>query len=255
MLILEYFDAYVQTGLRPVALYPESKRPVGRDWNRDWSETYWRNYFLAHPESNIGILLGKFIDVEGDTELANGQLEALIGDCPHPRFRSSKSIHHLFLNPDPQLTGHSFDGFEFRAKGLQSMAPPSTHPDGSRYYWMEGGKFPPPPMPPALLDFFWANRGETHKQRKKRGLKAGHVHPWCSVCQKRRYLHEKRFKLEVQAFAEIGYKWQCHDCRECDVREACRRLRHRGTGEFLPLGDEVFLAVPPIFGVAQPPGQ
>jgi Bifunctional DNA primase/polymerase, N-terminal len=240
MLILEYFNGYVRAGLRPIALYPGSKVPVGKDWNRRWDENYWRNYLVAYPDSNIGLLLGKYVDVEGDTDLANRQLEILIGDYPHPTFHSSKSTHHLFLNPDPKLTGSFFNDLEFRAYGLQSVLPPSTHPDGTHYQWMSGCKFPPPPMPPALAEYYWVNR-PTPKQHGKRGLKAGHVHPWCSICRKRCYIHEKRFQLECQAFAEIGYKWQCHACRECDVREACRRLRK----------SQVSLTVPPVGRVAK----
>ncbi len=248
MLISEYFNCYIDAGLRPVALYPETKIPVCRNWNNNWNESFWRNYFDENPDSNIGVLLGKYVDVEGDNDTANFQLEALIGDYRHPVYRSSRSVHHLFLNPDPNLTGVSFDGFEFRAKGLQSVIPPSKHPDGTSYEWLVGSKFPVPPMPSALEDFYWQHRPDIKPTKpRRRVLKEGHVHPWCSVCGNRTYLHGKRFHLECQAFANLGYRWACRNCREFDVREDCRKLRKRS--------NKIRLAVPPSIRVAQNLGQ
>lgn len=221
MRILDYFDAYVAAGLQVIPLYERSKVPVGTGWNEFWDKDFYRESFRRYPLSNIGLLLGSIVDVEGDTEEANILLVKLVADVPHPMYRSSKSTHHLFLNPDPNLTVMRFQGMEFRAHRHQSVLPPSCHKDGTRYQWLVGTKFPVPIMPQPLLDYY-------KKVSVKRPLlKPGHTRPWCSVCKRRFFIHKKRFLLEKEAFTHYGYMWQCRHCREMDVREMCRKIRKK----------------------------
>ena len=114
MHMIRFFDKYVELGLKPIPIYHNSKTPVASKWNENWSVKRWRPYF-EESEYNIGILLGDIIDVEGDSEEANDLLERMIDGCERPRFRSSKSVHNLFINPDPSLTRFVFNGIEFRA--------------------------------------------------------------------------------------------------------------------------------------------
>jgi len=236
MTTLEYFDLYTDCGLQVIPLFPGSKVPVWPRWNMDWDQARCRSYLVARPDCNIGLLLGKYVDVEGDTEDANNKLHRLINGYPHPSWRSSKSTHHLFLNPDPRLTSTRFQGVEFRAHKHQSVIPPSTHADGIRYHWHSLHVIPA--MPQALLNYYLANR----PGRRKKGRHSGYMVTQCKNCGGKESIHQKRLMLEVRAFRELGLLWQCHKCRTVDVRPACRRLR------------SLLRTVPPIL-IAQPARQ
>ncbi len=222
-MLTEFFDAYHKMGLKIIPLYPCSKVPIGKGWNQDWDAERSRIIFERCPKSNMGMLLGEIVDVEADTDEANVLLTQLIGQYPHPSYTSSRSIHHLFVNPDPNLTIEKFDGIEFRANKHQSVLPPSHHEDGTPYKWVKGSVFPIPALPDSLFSFYKEKSGFM----KKPFMKPDHIKPWCSVCKLRKLMHKKRYALEQEAFATLGYKWMCHQCREFDVRELCRKLRKK----------------------------
>lgn len=223
---VEHFDLYVSMGFKVIPLYAKSKIPIGRNWNKDWNKDSCRKILEDAPDNNMGILLGDFVDVEADTQESNILLEQLIGDYPHPMYRSTRSIHHLFKNPDPLLTATKIYGIEFRGNRHQSVLPPSIHETGERYYWLKASTFPIPSMPDDLLEFYFRNfkQSLTRKVCKPR-LKKGHSHTTCNVCGYRKFIHKKRLALEVQAFKEHGLKWQCHECRKLDLRAECRYIR------------------------------
>ena len=221
MQLIEYFDLYTQAGLRVIPLFPNSKVPMWDGWNSTWDVGRCRETCLRYPFANLGLLLGQIVDVEGDSDEANDTITRMIGDYPHPMYRSSKSVHHLFINPDPSLTARRFNNIEFRGHKHQSAIPPSRHEDGRSYYWLAKTKFPIPPMPDSLLDYYHRHNLVLHRPR----LKPGHVRPWCGVCGLRKYIHGKRYRLETEVFKELGLTWQCRECRQVDLREPCRKLR------------------------------
>lgn len=243
--MLEWFDGYVRTGLQPIAVFKDTKCPIGESWNKNWSVDKWRDYFKTDAY-NMGILLGDIIDVEGDTAEANDLLLRMIDDVPHPMFRSSKSIHHLFLNPDPELTRWSFEGIEFRGFLHQSVVPPSLHSDGSQYGWLVNSSFKVPKLPDELLKYYLTNRNNRAKQFKndfvkKRKIKAGHCRTQCKICTKMFYIHKKRLFLEVKAFQQHRLPWMCHSCREFDMKEPCRILRkslRNISSQYVPLRND-----------------
>lgn len=221
MRLIDYFDAYAKAGLRVIPLFPKSKVPMWDGWNLNWEEDRCRQACVKYPFANLGLLLGEIVDVEGDTEDANKSLAQMIGDCPHPIYRSSKSDHHLFMNPDPDLTARRFSDIEFRAYKHQSVIPPSRHEDGTQYQWLAKTKFPIPPMPGTLLEYYQRNIANLHRPN----IKPGHLRPWCSACRQKKYIHKKRYHLEVEAFKTLGLNWECRICRSVDIRELCRELR------------------------------
>lgn len=227
--LFDHFDSYVRLGLRPIAIFKDSKCPIGTNWNKDWSIERWRPYFEFN-DYNMGILLGDIIDVEADTEEANDLLLRMIDDAPHPMFRSSKSIHHLFTSPDKNLTRAVYGGIEFRGHLHQSVLPPSIHSDGCKYRWLIKSKFPISPMPEELLRYYFSNKKLDNKPKKttnriKRKIKEGHKRTECRICKNKFYIHRKRLILEVKAFREQNLPWMCHGCRELDMREPCRIIR------------------------------
>jgi hypothetical protein len=221
MRLVDYFDAYVQAGLKVIPLYARTKIPVGKNWNDGWNQDWCRWSFKKYPESNMGLLLGDIVDIEGDDDQANDIVKNLIGDTPHPMYRSSKSTHHLFLNPDSKLTILQHDKIEFRAHRHQSALPPSKHEDGSPYSWLKGTKFPVPKMPDSLLIYY------NKLQDCKPNLKTEHIRPWCSVCHKKILIHKNRYNSEKEIFDNLGYRWQCRNCRKYDLRPMVRLLRKK----------------------------
>lgn len=217
---IDHFDALTQRGIKVIPLRENSKVPMCKGWTDNWDCEVARSKLATFPDANIGILLGDIIDVEGDSEEANRIVLDLIGDYPHPCYQSTKSIHHLFLTPDPQLAHFRWKEIEFRGIGHQSVLPPSQH-QGFKYKWLKAFRFPVPHMPDRLLDFYMS------KAQRKRPpvLKPGHVRVWCGGCEEQCYLHGKRWSLELRAFKLLGEKWQCRGCRTVDLRPACRLLR------------------------------
>lgn len=217
--ILDHFDALTSRGLQVIPLRENSKVPLIKGWTENWDKSVSRDILLRFPTANIGLLLGNVVDVEGDSNEANEIILSLIGNYPHPSYRSTKSIHHLFLSPDPQLRHFHWQKIEFRGFGHQSVLPPSQHA-GVRYQWLEHFKFPIPEMPERLVRFY-----ETLSRGKLMGLKPGHMRVWCGACGEKVLLNQRRFKLELEAFKLLGTKWECHKCRTIDLRSACRLIR------------------------------
>lgn len=238
--LLRFFDKYVSLGLQPIAISRSSKAPFLKAWNIDWSVDRWRPLFET-TRYNMGILLGNVVDVEGDSAEANDLLFRMIDGLPHPMFSSRKSIHHLFradklLAYDPTFTRKSFNGTEFRGPAHFSVVPPSIHPDGPRYRWLEQAAFPIPDLPDELVEYYircLALRDEKPQPKTKqlppppkKYKKKGFSRTECNLCHKKFYIHKKRLILEVRGFREeFGQKWRCHGCREFDMRDICRSVR------------------------------
>lgn len=215
--LIDFFDVYTQKlGWKIIPLKNKSKQPALFNWNKQHDLDVIRAYFIANPRSNMGLLLGKIVDVEGDTRAANAQIDNMTKDCPHPIYQSEKSKHHLFINPDKELTRFVIGGIEFRGKGHQSALPPSVNYAGVKYAWLKSTSFPVPPMPKGLLKFY----------RNYRPINVDeYIRVWCNGCDRIVDIHQKRHKLEAEAFAMNGQSWQCNVCRVLDVRDLCRKIR------------------------------
>lgn len=228
--VVHLFDSYVRCGLKPLPLIPGTKIPLVKDWQIDWSVDKYRNFFIVTPNVNMGILLGDIIDVEGDDQTANDLISDLARNIPHPMFKSSKSVHHLFVSPDPTITICKVGCIEFRGHRHQSVIPPSVHSSGVTYKWVKGSAFPAPPMPRRMVDFLYAHRKSIHHaQPRTNGKKANHALSICNDCKGKNFLHKKRLVLEVRAFAVLGQKWTCRKCRTVDVRDLCREIRDQSS--------------------------
>jgi len=222
--ILKQFDSLVDMGLQVIPLRFNSKIPMCKGWTT-WNKTECRETLQRFPEANIGILLGQIIDVEGDSRQANNRILSLIKDYPHPSYTSTKSIHHLFLNPDPDLKILKYDDIEFRAHKHQSVLPPSHH-QGIHYEWVDNSMFPIPEMPEELYRFYLKL-----KRGNRKFIKPGNLMVRCILCGKKCFVNKKRFRLELDIFKRLGLRWQCQSCRELDLRPICRGNRKYLKGE------------------------
>jgi hypothetical protein len=221
MNILAWYDTYVIQGLEPIPLKPQTKEPLEKRWQRGWDEDHVRHVFSKMPHCNMGLRLGDVMDVEGDTPAANKRLMRLTKNCPHPMYTSFKSVHHLFLSPDPDLTIVKWEGIEFRGRVHQSALPPSRHKGGPRYTWHPESRFPIPKMPASILDLLKIARNQDSP-------KPGSKKIYCSLCREKCVRNYKRIDLEIKAFKCFGEKWECQKCRKRDVRALCREIRKKG---------------------------
>lgn len=220
--IIDYFDLYTnEYDWKIIPIFSRSKIPVTKKWHSSYNCEWSRFYIETHPNVNIGLLLGKIVDVEGDTPESNTILKKLLEGNKHPTYCSSKSIHHLFISPDPKLTCLKFDGIEFRGNKHYSVVPPSIHAGGVSYKWITDPKCGIPEMPNALRDLYESNK------KKNSNIKPGFVIQTCPLCKYKQPIHEKRLKLEIKAFEDSGLNWSCRYCRHIDVRKTCRLIRRQ----------------------------
>lgn len=227
-----YFDNYLGMGLEPILLQYGSKKPLLKNWNVNYNFKIWKKILNENCKKNfnIAILLGKIVDVEGDSVEANELILNIIGDYPHPCFQSSRSIHHLFLNPDPDLTVKKFHNIEFRANKVCSVMPPSVHEDGTIYQFLKNSHFPVPVMPVELREFYFTNKNLNSEKANRNKfvkplVKRFHTKSFCHKCHLYQFIHRQRLALEIKAFAMHETKWMCHKCRNLDVRELCRKIK------------------------------
>jgi hypothetical protein len=220
--ILTAFDVYTQKlNWEVIPVLPNSKAPLMKGWNKHYDLDQVRKYLEENPDSNIGLRLGSVIDVEADTDYANTLLNEKVKDYPHPMYQSEKSIHHLFLTPDNELTRFVIHGMEFRGKLHQSLLPPSVNSNGVYYTWCENSSFPIPPLPDSLVNLY-----NKHMKMAK-AVKSGNlVKPLCYSCGKSTFhVHKTRYKLECLVFGDLGQKWQCQRCRDNKIRKLCRKIK------------------------------
>lgn len=220
--IVGHFDELVNHGLQVIPLWENSKAPMCKGWT-NWNKRQCREVLKCYPDANIGLLLGNIVDVEGDTETANRVILDLIGDYPHPSYRSTKSIHHLFVNPFPDLKIVTFQGIEFRGYKHQSVLPPSHH-QGVFYEWVNS-QFPVPEMPDRLREFY-------DKITTKKTARCNDYMPIrCAKCGKRSFINTRRFVLELESFKKLHMRWECRRCRIIDIRPLCRGIRRKNRRE------------------------
>ena len=217
---IDHFDKLTDLGLKVIPLRENSKVPMCKGWNLNWNRKSARERLECFPDANIGLLLGDIVDVEGDSEQANDIILKLVRNYPHPSYQSVRSIHHLFVTPDPTLRILKVGEIEFRGHGHQSVLPPSSH-YGFQYRWFRNFQFPIPAMPEPLLMFFNRHRYGVQKVDRK----PGHIRTWCAKCERKVWIDQKRHEIESEAFRLFEQRWLCQSCRTIDIRSICRMIR------------------------------
>lgn len=150
----------------------QGKHPVGFQWGKSatqdpeiiaeqWGDKPW----------NCGIIIGRcygipeeqaIIDIEDDTLEGRAMADALLKDYPAPTYTSGKSLHRIYRWCEglPPVANMTICGLEFRFGGkekeTQSVAPPSTHPSGKKYQWLDGkspSEIPIGKLPQHVVDY------------------------------------------------------------------------------------------------------
>jgi len=208
-------EEYVKLGWILIPLKTNSKHP----FQKNWPETKETNlqYFVEHPDCNVGLLLGEIIDIEADDKQSNEILKSKLKNAPpHPVYKSARSTHHLFSN-HKKLNADKIKGVEFRSYKRCSTLPPSSV-NGVRYEWITDPSTPLPNLLERLLAFYDYAKGKRIIQYEK---------PYCASCGKQIYRNEVRFNKEIKAFRHLQMKWICVKCRtkalQEQIKELCRR--------------------------------
>jgi hypothetical protein len=104
-----------------------------------------RRWWLAQPDYNVGVATGAIsgvlvLDVDGGIGAAALQdLEDRYGVLPETACSVTGAGCHLWFSINdavPSTSGRLGHGLDIRADGGYVIAPPSIHPDGSAYRWL-----------------------------------------------------------------------------------------------------------------------
>jgi hypothetical protein len=107
--LVSKFEQYTNMGFKVIPLRPKSKIPVWKRWNEKWNKSRAYNHLKKNPNSNIALVLGKIIDVEGDSPEANETIFSLIGDIPHPSYNQDhRAVYEACLTA---LRPHDINSF------------------------------------------------------------------------------------------------------------------------------------------------
>lgn len=151
MKILEFANEYLNNGWSVLPVKPEEKRPFMTNWlqyNRTRvTKSVMENWFTSLSGAGIGIVTGKIsnivvLDVENYCKIP---IEELLKKYPTQLIsRTGSGGYHLFYQY-PTKVSHIgnrvglFDGIDLRADGGFIVLPPTVHPSGGRYEWVQRG--------------------------------------------------------------------------------------------------------------------
>ena len=154
---------YAARGWHIFPVEPRGKRPMrGLRW-REASTTdpktvraWWKRW----PEANIGLDCGKSglvvldFDAGKPTFAGDDLLEALFRIPTASAATGGGGYHFLFQQPEGEPLGNSRGrlpaGVDVRGHGGYIVLPPSIHPWGERYAWLDDGE--PAPLPDFILE-------------------------------------------------------------------------------------------------------
>ena len=153
MSLERYARAYRARGWRVLAIKPDSKEPLTRhgvkDATTDVREI--RRWFERWPDANLAIACGApgphVLDVDDLVEFArSGMGERLVGV---PTVASGRGRHFYFagIHAGTIKTGYG----SLLGRGSYALAPPSIHPSGREYAWLEAPRGALPPILEQLL--------------------------------------------------------------------------------------------------------
>ncbi len=136
---------------------------------RKWWETW--------PLADVGVATGapgpQVVDV--DTPRAVPDLVAALDVTEAARSATARGLHFWFAGVDAGTVAH--DWGEVRGRGSYVVAPPSQHPEGRAYVWLQEPNGTLPALPKALRTTSGtAGRGEHHAPAAR--LPHGQRHPY-----------------------------------------------------------------------------
>lgn len=175
--MLEHALAYAAAGFPVLPLKVRGKEPAcahGKDdatLDPDRIRQYWRR----NPDYNVGIrpqpgfaVIDEDRQHGGDVALA--ELTYGHGDIPPTlTARTGNGGHHIWLRAEPPFRGKLCAGVDIKHHSGYLVAPPSIHPNGNRYQWLNNLPIahapgwlrpmlaPEPPRPTTTPGWRWAS--------------------------------------------------------------------------------------------------
>lgn len=141
--LLEAAVGYARRGWKVHPLKPRSKNPNSQHGSLDATSDVEliRDWWERHPNDNIGLATGYgFFVLDIDTK-ASGHLWLESVDLPPTisQRTGSGGTHFLFAGPPtvPNSSSKIAPGVDIRGKGGYIVAPPSIHPNGDIYRWID----------------------------------------------------------------------------------------------------------------------
>ena len=133
---------YLKQGFHVFPLKPKSKTPLTPNGFKNASNNteVIKSWWAKHPSANIGIATGEISDlIVIDVD---GEYPDTFPPIPKTVTVKTKKGYHLYLKyPKDQIINSraKIDGYDVdvRANGGYIVAPPSIHPDGGRYEFID----------------------------------------------------------------------------------------------------------------------
>ena len=142
---------------------PGSKEPMTRHGVKDATadERTLLHLLDRHPEANLAVACGtpgpQVLDVD-DPAQAKPVVDALRTIHP-PTVATTRGLHHYFEGTEAGTIALPYG--ELRGRGSYVLVPPSIHPSGKQYVWLEGPRKLMPVLPAEIVgERRSAGRGE-----------------------------------------------------------------------------------------------
>lgn len=144
-------QSYAENGWLVFPLKPKSKEPITEHGFKDASCDVGviRRWWRTHPQANIGVVTGRvsnLVVVDFDPR-KGGDVHAFMREYGDhfSGLRIGKVAtggagqHWWFAYPDADFKSRKdvVQGIDVKSDGGYVVAPPSIHPDGGRYVWLE----------------------------------------------------------------------------------------------------------------------
>jgi len=165
--LMEAALAYAKLGYTVFPCYPRTKRPrirggkgfKGATTNPEKIREWWG----IDAQSNIGLVPGSaghiVIDVDGEEGRANAERLGLL-PLTTRAVVTRRGFHLYFVHPGGKIgNGKLGVGLDVRADGGYVMAPPSIHPSGGEYAWVDESA-PILPLPKHIAKMLLGGKGD-----------------------------------------------------------------------------------------------
>lgn len=169
-------------GKRP--FFPNRQNGSQGDWkefqSRRATPDEVKEWFDANPYLNLGVALGpvsNLVGIDIDDEEGEELLREFNGgdEVPTWEYTTGKGRRLLYFLPEGQSVcttpfrrpGTEIEILRLMAAGSQVVLPPSIHPNGARYRWVEGKS--PSDIPLAVIPTWWAEKKAEPKKTQAPG--------------------------------------------------------------------------------------
>lgn len=198
----------LEHGFSLIPIKPSDKRPVIR-WERaqeerapeDMVRDWWRRGF------NLAVVTGSLSGVVVvDCDSLAGSVAAIRKGLPEtPTATTGKGRHYYFKHPGVPIRNavRLLPDVDIRGDGGYVVIPPSKHPSGSTYRWLEGlslADVPLAPLPEWVVEASRVQESEARPTEDWRELTSGTVEPGQrnqKLAELAGYLLRKRVDVEV----------------------------------------------------------